>query len=651
MSENRTHPLTTHPHRTQYSNINTKNDNNNKSKNNIFNCREETDRKAIRLLLCARMNKDSNDKNINQYYILKTIQLLLLRAGVHPNPGPSSLHQLARTTIWTSSRPAPTLERLEMLNEMDRMGLTWRSTPLHWSQEKEKKSGIFQSTNRNSSSPGFYVRCADAHISVIDLDCDTPAVRAILSKLAGRCNLVALTPNGVHLLFAHHPALPRGFTGPEFGFDIRTFDSRASDIVLIPPSAYNHPSYGKQQYEWLVFPQGDLASFPEDVLAELPGRSRISRAPRMSRPPRQQKPQNQQPPKLPRTATPLRVASWNMHQGAKAALAELLQWAPSQDVIALQELGSGIDALRHITDFYHYYTEATGGRSTALLVRKSIVESGREIHLPPLDGITATAAQVNLGNQTLVVVNVYVSPTTCKGTLAKFLADTALLHPDIVLGDMNARNEKWCPASREDLADGRSRHDPAHNRGAEVLRFTEDTEWNLLQPCLITPTHFSAKRPTTPDVILLRQDHLASQVQYKRTPSSDHAQISLNLEHVTPSSRPQGGPKVSWNKITPYDRERYKARLDDLLHNYDPHTSLDQRVWAFVAAARTAEKCLPRGKLKNCVPGWSSRASALKQTAIQLRRENAPNATEAEGAYQCAATGCPQSNRTSGQTI
>eukprot|EP00760_Papus_ankaliazontas_P019597 PhM_4_TR18043/c3_g1_i3/m.97297 len=327
-----------------------------------------------------------------------------------------------------------------------------------------------------------------------------------------------------------------------------------------------------------------------------------------------------------------------MHQGAKSAVVELLQWSQSQDIIALQELGSGLDVIRRLPDFFIFHTGATGGRSTALLVRKSIVNSGMQLELNPPEDTTATAVQLELAHTRFVIVNIYVSPTVRKTALSKFLASIAIHLPDVILGDFNARHELWCPASKQDSDRMTYRHDAAQNRGLEVLEFIKGGEWKMVLPDFLTPTHFSSARPTTPDVILLRSNHQAHEVEIMRTPSSDHAQLMFQLKHIVTSRKPHGGPRISWRKVNAYHKERFQMRLDSLLRRYDSTATLDQRVWSLVAAIRTAEKSLPRGKLTKCIPAWSARLAALRQDVLALKQRNAPQANQVETEYREAAT-------------
>eukprot|EP00760_Papus_ankaliazontas_P023722 PhM_4_TR2084/c3_g1_i2/m.91653 len=151
------------------------------------------------------------------------------------------------------------LDKATALSRLALLQLPWRSTPLGWDITQQKKTGIRQSLERDTAQSGFYVKCSDAGISVLDFDSDKPAALELMDKIAGRCNLVALSPKGVHVFFKHEPRLRRGFSRPDLGFDIRTYDSRASDIILVEPSAYTKTladgTVEQARYTWLVTPR------------------------------------------------------------------------------------------------------------------------------------------------------------------------------------------------------------------------------------------------------------------------------------------------------------------------------------------------------------------------------------------------------------
>eukprot|EP00760_Papus_ankaliazontas_P024971 PhM_4_TR2448/c2_g4_i1/m.79202 len=582
--------------------------------------------------------RGSNIKMYKKYkhqpHSLRHIRILLIKSGIHPNPGPA-LHEIAHGISWFNAEFPRRLSKVDALNELDRMGLRWRSTPLAWDSEKNKKTGIIQTTNTSKNSTGFYVRCIDADVSVIDLDSDTPVVRELLRVIGGKCNLVAKSPNGLHLYFRHHKDLPRAFVGgPDLGYDIRTHDGRSSDIILLPPSAYM--KYGTPQvYEWHVVPSGPLFQIPDQLLNLIPSLHRkVHRAPRQ----KPTKKHRAQPQTSHRPSPPIRIVSWNMHQGSKTALAEIPSLMVEYDVIALQEIGSTNSTLQLYNDFTFFTTEASYGRSVALLVRNSIVDAAQQHHFATSEGITTVAVELVIAGKCLSIYNVYVSPGSTVADFNLFLKDALAARPDIIMGDLNARDSKWCPASAQDDKEGNPKNSDARKRGSVVCNFLKGSGWSLAALAGPTPTHFSSTtRPTTPDVILLAPNLHYDSFKIMPTPASDHAQVALQLPEVVPTRRRPSGPaKVAWRRVKKHHELHFQDRLDSLLKRYDSSETLDSRVYALVAAIRTAAKCLPRGKRNYIIPAWSTKLTNLRKQAIELSLSTTADAVNARERYNSA---------------
>eukprot|EP00760_Papus_ankaliazontas_P023412 PhM_4_TR2051/c1_g2_i3/m.9379 len=186
--------------------------------------------------------------------------------------------------------------------------------------------------------------------------------------IGGRCNLVALSPKGVHLFFRHHPRLKRGFSRPDLGFDIRTYDNTASDIILVEPSAdvktLPDGTIEQAKYTWLVVPNllVPLQPCPDDIVLHI---SRVSakttpkraqqrkpspnavtaRRPRKRKTPPHERldapPPSDHTTLAHRSHPGLQLGSWNMNRQALGTMAELMSLASDTDIMALHYGTSG----------------------------------------------------------------------------------------------------------------------------------------------------------------------------------------------------------------------------------------------------------------------------------------------------------------------
>eukprot|EP00760_Papus_ankaliazontas_P009242 PhM_4_TR13984/c2_g1_i4/m.81642 len=599
---------------------------------------------------CIQMNKDIDNKNnrnnknnsTTEICMDKTInntpwkqrQIMLQRAGIHPNPGPNALHDVAQRTHWSDSKRLGMMTRQESIVLLERLGLSWNSTPLYWDAEKGRKRGIVQSTQQDPIASGIYIRCANSNISVIDIDADTPDTRQLLTVLNGRCNLVALTPKGLHLFFEHHSSLPRGFTGRSLGYDVRSYDDMASDIVLVAPSAYV-ANGERRDYKWCVVPAGKLLTCPQEVINIIPTLTRkcihrVRGTKRTNRGSAQITTQQvTEPP------AGLRVVSWNLHQGARAAITDACRLSAEGDILCFQEIGNGADTLHTLSEYYVWTTPEVHGRGTAILVRRTSVDASHHEQIATPEGTTATIVELYMNKVRLCIANVYVSPSSSRGTITNMMSTIMPRRPDIILGDMNARHVRWCPACREDANNAHPMNEPAHYRGNEVINFLAGTGWETVTPLTITPTRQSTgTRPTTPDLVLTSPSLQVEGLNVHWLPSSDHAQLSFYLPGTPACRRRAYRQQISWRKVTEHHEVRFKQELDQ--HIREPALALDDTVSSFTAAVRRAEKRLPRGVLRRCVPGWSAKLTTLAYEITRLSN-NAPEAAALTQQYNALA--------------
>jgi len=202
---------------------------------------------------------------------------LILRSGdVEKNPGPGKepepppcphVHVIARSTIWKSGSTPPDMTVTASLQFLNDQGLDWRSCPLRYDSVKEKKV-LKQTGIRDGTGPGFYVRCTD--VQAIDIDGDSAESHHVLRLLAGRCNLVAVTRKGLHLIFSTTPdtMLPPGGHNEEARIDSRAPNpGKKPDILLTQPSTYMMGTQ-KITYRWLTVPTRDtpLLACPMEVV-------------------------------------------------------------------------------------------------------------------------------------------------------------------------------------------------------------------------------------------------------------------------------------------------------------------------------------------------------------------------------------------------
>eukprot|EP00760_Papus_ankaliazontas_P019419 PhM_4_TR18022/c0_g1_i1/m.93173 len=385
---------------------------------------------------------------------------------------------------------------------------------------------------------------------------------------------------------------------------------------------------------WHVVPDGPLLPVPDTMLSLVPIPRRF--LPLESRTRRGPHNNNNKYKKSNAPSSTVRIMSWNLHQGSRTALAELTGVVDCYDIIALQEIGSTHAFLRNLPGFELLLTESTYGRSTAILVRAGISPALQQIDIVAPEGITATAVELVLAGTGLIIINVYISPASRVADTRSFLSAAMVIRPDIILGDMNARDMKWCPAAAKDSTLDRKSSE-ATQRGKILRNFLEHNNWHIVMPDMPTPTHFSpGVRPTTPDVVCVAPHLAVGNIMFRQTPASDHAQLSFELPELAVLRRPQGPAQTSWRRVNQYHESTFRTRLDSLLQRYDPTNTLDHRLYSLVAAVRTAAKSLPRGSFSQPIPAWSKRLSCLRQRALQLAGVGSPDAGKARDEYNTA---------------
>eukprot|EP00760_Papus_ankaliazontas_P024978 PhM_4_TR2448/c3_g1_i3/m.79181 len=287
-----------------------------------------------------------------------------------------------------------------------------------------------------------------------------------------------------------------------------------------------------------------------------------------------------------------------------------------------------------MVNFTTFTTTATHGRSTAVLVRNDAMDAVQQQELTTPSGITCTCVELLMAETCLNFSNVYISPTTKLADFRAFMEEMALRRPYILIGDMNARDSKWCPACADDEKAGRALGGDAVQRGKVLQSFVTQHRWSLVQPTTRTATHFPTNaRGTTPDVALISTCLVARNTTVTPTPASDHAQLSFELLQITATRRPAGPSKISWRRVTQHHERQFQQRLDSLLRRYDPAETLERRLYAFVAAVRTAARCLPQGKYAQHVPAWSTNLSKLRKQALEQAAAGSPEAAESRAVY------------------
>eukprot|EP00760_Papus_ankaliazontas_P023723 PhM_4_TR2084/c4_g1_i1/m.91648 len=230
-----------------------------------------------------------------------------------------------------------------------------------------------------------------------------------------------LPEGGTPLLQARTTPTPR-ILSPRPRFRYPTYDSRASDIILVEPSAYTKTladgTVEQARYTWLVTPrllQPPNACPPDvvDFITAISLRAKPAAKPSYIAPkeqaPRSAAPHKRQkkvamhdrldaPKRSDHTEAPPRartealdIASWNMNRQSTGTMAELMANISMLDVFALQETGSTEGWAELLPDFHVFVTEERCGLGTALIIRRHIFSSLHQLHVDMPEGSTMTS--------------------------------------------------------------------------------------------------------------------------------------------------------------------------------------------------------------------------------------------------------------------
>jgi hypothetical protein len=156
------------------------------------------------------------------------------------------------TIQWVGSRPRPDwTNKQEALAFLRSMGFPHYSFQLRL-DERGKKCG----PNRRRkvlliTDSGYYIECQN--VLVVDIDGPTRGSLEFLCRLAGRCNCVARTRKGMHLLFQAHPQVRTNTQDRESMMDVRT---GMGGILYVEPSCYVQQSGEMFHYKWVCIPAG-----------------------------------------------------------------------------------------------------------------------------------------------------------------------------------------------------------------------------------------------------------------------------------------------------------------------------------------------------------------------------------------------------------
>jgi hypothetical protein len=583
------------------------------------------------------------------------VRIRLFRAGVELNPGPG-LHETTEAVCWQGA-PWTGNSKADSFNLLSRLSLPWRSCPLAWDHERGKKKGICQPGGTDPNATGFYLRCADGGISVVDLDSCTPQALEVLSTCAGRCNLVALTPRGVHLFFAHTQGLPKGFASATAKVDVRSFDNKSSDLILVEPSAY---SKGQEtlRYRWLCVPpvSAKLLPCPDDLVSLILGfrhlvapctapTSRVNAA--VNKPDqdpegtshtphrriRKQRPQPVLPPKPPKSRTiqsrggsSLRVLSWNCRSLDASSCAELVETLAVQhvDVALLQEIHAPtVETMQRFSGFDCFWSPARN-HGLAILMRKTSFICTELLPPVTLARSTAIAVAAYVGTRRIVLVSAYSPPNA---------ADLDhLLHqiehvwsPHLVGADFNSRHPSWEPGL-----------DHPSTRGNTVANYASSAGFSVIH----SGAHSGSSRrrgrglipDTTPDVMLCRANMSVLQRGFVQLQSSDHVPLlaTLNCEIHTPMKDSfRRLPLTAWGKVTATHKEYFQAAFRDLTVPTNQNATIDDLSAIITTTIVRASACLPRGRVAQVTRGWDSALDRQRREVQKMQCEGHPDATNA----------------------
>jgi hypothetical protein len=172
--------------------------------------------------------------------------------------GDIPLQQIIRTKEWKDCIPANFASPREAVMFLQERELKLGSCDLDYDTAKGKKTGIKRGLPFSPNQAGIFIICE----GILAIDLDGPSIQAqqLVQLLDGRCNMVAITRKGAHLVFNAHQALSLNHTFRDYQIDIRTGDK---GILLVEPSYYNTDTT-TVYYRWWRIPR------PRQPLMDLP---------------------------------------------------------------------------------------------------------------------------------------------------------------------------------------------------------------------------------------------------------------------------------------------------------------------------------------------------------------------------------------------
>ena len=186
-----------------------------------------------------------------------------------PQPPENALHAQARATAWEASKaPPPPSDTNANFDLLDHLNLDYHTFPFGYDNATGKKTPPNQKhASRDRTKTGVYIECSLDTVAAIDIDRPSIEATRVLQLVNGRCNLVAKTRKGIHLLFKNNGLLPQGLQ-TACGMDIRSqSDGNKPDILFCAPARY--VAYGELvRYEWIAIPAtNDILPCPSEAAA------------------------------------------------------------------------------------------------------------------------------------------------------------------------------------------------------------------------------------------------------------------------------------------------------------------------------------------------------------------------------------------------
>mgnify|MGYP000185625789 CR=1 FL=1 len=212
----------------------------------------------------------------------------------------------------------------------------------------------------------------------------------------------------------------------------------------------------------------------------------------------------------------LKIISFNAN-GIKKQKLELISLLTelSIDIVCINETHLDEKDRFQIPNYYTYRTDRpTRGGGTAVVIKRSIAH--RQINIPPLQDIEATAVIIPTDQQEILIAALYHPPYQIFNiTDLKILTS---IHPQfILLGDLNAKHQNW-----------NSRLNSP--KGILLNDFATEHNINILGPD--TPTHFPWNENHHPDVLdicIMKAKVVITEFSTFNALDSDHLPILIHI--------------------------------------------------------------------------------------------------------------------------